>query len=400
MNILFIFIAYPEDKDANFLTKDLPDEFSERGENVYVATIRERSLGLDTAETNEHGKRVLRIKTGNMFNKVSKIEKGLVMLTLNKKILKEIKSKWADVKFDLIVGSSPYTSNYKLIGGLKKYYDCPSFLILWDIFPQNAKDLGLIKNKYLFRYLKNIENKSLIEFDFIGCGSEGNFDYVIKNYPFIDKKKLLLFPLWGQKSDKVNANKIDREDFGFSKKDFILVFGGNMGIPQNLDNILNLAQSVSDIDNIKFLFIGTGTEAKRINSKAKELNLSNTSFINKLERNKYERVMASCDVGLVSLHPDFTVPNFPSKTIDYLKYGLPILASLDATSLNDFGDFIQNKAKVGLSSHAEDMNKYKSNLIKLYKDQSFYRQLSENCYKSYMNDFNINNNYNLIKELI
>ena len=400
MNILFLFIAYPEDKDANFLTKDLPDEFSARGENVYVATIRERKLGLETAEEDEYGKKILRIKTGNMFNKVSRVEKAFVMLTLNRKILKEVKKKWGSVKFDLIVGSSPYTSNHQLIGGLKKYFDCPAFLILWDIFPQNARDLGIIKNNLLFKYFKSIEKKSLNEFDYIGYGSEGNLDYLIKNYPYVNKKKLLLFPLWGHKSKKINKEEIQRQDFGFSNNDFILVFGGNMGIPQNLENILCLAQNVIEIESIKFLLIGTGTEAQRINIKAKESNLTNITFIDRLERNKYERVMASCDLGLVSLHPDFSVPNFPSKTIDYLKYGLPILASLDKTSLSDYGDFIENKAKVGLASYANDISKYKSNLLKLYDDKIFYKQLSDNCYDSYNNDFNIHNNYNRIKELI
>ena len=160
MNILFLFIKYPENSNDSLLTKDLSDEFAKQGESVYVATIREKKNYLSTECSIEKNINVLRVEVGNMFDNVSKIEKLYSMMSMNKKVLKEIKKQWKDVNFDLIVGTTPYMANTKLVKGLKKYFNCPAFLILWDLFPQNAKDLGLIKNKYIFNHFKRIEKKT------------------------------------------------------------------------------------------------------------------------------------------------------------------------------------------------------------------------------------------------
>ncbi len=111
MNILFLFAQYPEDKDGSNLHKDLPDEFCRQGENVFVATTRERRIGLKTSVSEENGRHVLRVRTGNMFNETSKVEKALVMLSMSRAILVQIKKHWGNIKFDLVVGSTPYTAN-------------------------------------------------------------------------------------------------------------------------------------------------------------------------------------------------------------------------------------------------------------------------------------------------
>ena len=120
MNILFLFAVYPENPNDTNLTKDLSDEFIKQGENVYVATIREKKLNLDTQVSNENGTNILRINTGSIFNNVTKYEKLYTMMSMNKTILKEIKRVWSDVKFDLIVGTTPYMANKTLIKGLQR----------------------------------------------------------------------------------------------------------------------------------------------------------------------------------------------------------------------------------------------------------------------------------------
>jgi glycosyltransferase involved in cell wall biosynthesis len=396
LNILFLFAVYPEEKNGNFLTKDLPDELALRGENVYVATIRERRLGLPTSLSDEYGKKILRVRTGNMFNGANKIEKGLTTILMNRPLLLEIKKHWGDIKFDLVIGTSPYTANHILIKGIKEYFRCPAFLILWDLYPQNAKDLGFIKNKLLFNLLKKQEVKSIKQFDFIGCMSNGNINYIKENYDFIDYDKLFLFPLWANKHKASETKAIGRNEIGYKENDFIAVFGGSMGIPQNLSNIISLANKVKATPEIKFLFIGEGSESNNIKHLVQEMNLTNVKFIGRLDRAKYESIMSLCDVGLVSLHPDFTVPNFPSKTIEYLKYGLPILATLDRVSLNDYGNFIQDDIKVGLCSFAKDITKYEENLFRLLNDKALYIDLSNNAKKSYVENFDIQNNCNQI----
>jgi glycosyltransferase involved in cell wall biosynthesis len=400
MNILFLFAQYPEAIDGSNLHKDLPDEFCRHGQSVFVATIRERRVKKETAVYRENGRSVLRVKVGNMFDDVSKIEKALVMLSMDRKLVSQIKKYWGDVKFDLIVGSSPWTAGDRLISQLKIHFKCPAFLILWDIFPQNAKDLGLIRNPLIFNFFKSRELKSLKNFDHIGCMTEGNLRYISKHYSLIRKNKLLIFPLWANKS-AVNRDLIKtRQELGFDDSDFILVFGGNMGLPQKLSNVIKLANEVRAVHEVKFLFVGKGSETNKIKKLAKQLELTNVTFLDHLERSRYEALMLTCDVGLVSLNPKFTVPNFPSKTMDYVKFNLPILAALDKCALADYGNFIENKAKIGLCSDADDMARYKENLLRLYNDKHLYAHLVNNCQETFENEFNIRDNYEEIMALI
>lgn len=401
MNILFLFIQYPENPNSTNLTKDLSDEFARKGQNVFVATIREKKLGLETQVSVENGVNVLRIKNGNMFNNVSKFEKLFTMMTMNKNILNQIKYYWGDEKFDLVIGTTPYMANAKLVNGLKNYYNCSSYLILWDLFPQNAKDLELIKNRLLFRFFKKQENKNLKSFDYIGCMSKGNIDYLENNYNFIKKEQLSLFPLWSKVNDKFETNKNEiRKKYSFNNDDFILVFGGNMGKPQSLLNVINLASEVKKDKKIKFLFVGQGTETKMLKNKVVDLNLVNVIFKDFIPREDYEKLISSCDVGIVSLDKRFTIPNFPSKTVDYLKLGLPILASLDKCALSDYGRLLETDMRAGLASESTDKIKYKENLLKLQEDKKLYDEFSINGRAYYEKFFNVKNNYETIKNIM
>jgi len=401
MKILFLFISYPEDESSSNLTKDLSDEFNKQGEDVYVATIREKKYERGTKLSIENSVNVLRIKSGNMFNSVSKFEKLFTMMTMNKNILKQIKKYWASIEFDLVIGTTPYMANAKLINGLKSYYKCPSFLILWDLFPQNAKDLGLIKSRLLFNFFKRQEHKNLLSFDYIGCMSQGNVNYVKNHYNFIAEKQLSLFPLWSKIKEKAIVSKDEmRKKYGFEIDDFILVFGGNMGKPQNLQNVLKLAFEVKDFQQIKFLFVGRGMEVNNLKKLRESMNLDSVIFKDFIPRDDYEKLLSSCDVGIVSLDQRFTVPNFPSKTVDYLKLGLPILAAVDKCALNDYGKLLEEDIKAGLCCEATNMKKYKENLIELLNNKELYKELSINARTYYEKSCNVENNYNYIKNIM
>jgi glycosyltransferase involved in cell wall biosynthesis len=403
MNILFIFPVFPEDINTSSLVKDLTSKFAKQ-HNVYIATPREKKFGLNTKLQVYNHTQILRVKTGNLFDTVNKFNKLVTTFTMPREILSSIKTYWKDIKFDLIITQTPYTSNALLINGLKSYYQCPALLILFDLFPQNAKDIGLIKNKILFDFFKYKEKKMLLSFDYIGCMSKGNIEYVKNNYPYIKFSTLFLLPLWGS----TNATQLStpreeiRKKYGFKNNDFILIFGGNLGKPQKIDNIMKLAKSCKDDNQVKFLFVGKGTEANRIKNiiKSEKMN-NNIIFINYIPREDYEDMTKASDVGLISLDERFTVPNFPSKTIDYTKFGLPILASLDNCSTNDYGKLIQNDFMCGLYSQAGDTNTFKENLYKIKNDIELRNKFKENGKHAFINHFNVKNAYqNIINKVL
>ena len=397
MNILFIFSRHSKKKDDSTLTKDLANEFLRNGHNVTVVTMLEKKENEETQLNIENGCKVLRVKTGNYFNVESKIEKVLTILTLFKKMKNGIFKYLKNEKYDLIITHTPFVSTDKLIKPIKDYFKCQTYLILWDIFPQNAKDIGIINNKFIFNFFKNKEKKMLQIYDKIFCMSEGNVEYILKNYPYIDKQKVELLRNWAKIIPLLNINKEElKEKMGFKPNSFTALFGGNMGKPQKLENILYLAEKCKEIKEINFLLIGNGSEKNRIKELARVRKIDNISFREQVSREEYEKLAYSCDIGLVSLDDRFTVPNFPSKTTDYFKIKLPIFAILDECSAKDYGNFLKNKVKAGEFILGKNIDKEYQKFIDLYLNKAKREEMGNNGRKFYEQFLDVNRAYKII----
>lgn len=398
MKILFLLLDYSKDENHLGLYKELVYEFKDRGEEVYVATVSEKKYGFETQLAKENGVNVLRIKTGNMFG-VSFIEKGLTNLTLGSVFKKEINKYFNNIKFDLVIHHTPPITFTPVIDYLKIKYKTKSYLILRDIFPQNAVDLGIVKNRILFNFFRKKEEKLYEKSDFIGCMSQGNIEYIEKHNLEVDKNKLHILRNWGKIKPILNIDKKSiREKYGFSENDFILVFGGNMGKPQGLEFLLKLAKEYKNKSDIKFLLIGKGNEKSKLQNIKKNDNLDNVIFLDFIPRVEYELLTGACDIGIVSLHSCFTIPNIPSKTVDYCKLSLPILAVVDKNT--DYPKILENEAKCGLSSIYGDLEKYKENLEKLYNDFDLRVELGKNGRQYYENELGVDKAYETIMKQI
>ena len=390
MNILFLFLRHSENPIDSTLTKDISDEFYRQGHSVKVVTLLEKKYNRDTQLKIENGYPVLRVRTGNYFDSPGKIEKGITALIMPKNLEKAIKKYFKNEKFDLIYTHTPFISNAQLINNLKSYYKCKSCLHLWDIFPQNAKDINLLNNKILLSFFEYQEQKMYDAFDYIGCMSKGNLEYMKIRDKNIKLNKYFVLKNWAQIKDKPIFNKkLIREKYGYSEQDFICIFGGNMGKPQKLENILKLAKKSLIDKDIKFLFIGKGTERKILENLVKTENISNVKFLDYIPREDYELITAACDIGLVSLDERFTVPNFPSKTTDYFKLELPILASLDSCAAKDYGKFLQDEVKGGLFALAGDTENLYNQLLKLKNNSELKIELGKNGRKYYENELGV-----------
>lgn len=398
MKILFLLLDYSKDENHLGLYKELVYEFRDRGQEVYVATVNEKKHGIETKLTKEKGVNVLRIKTGNMFG-VGFIEKGITNLTLGNIFKKEINKYFNNIKFDLIIHHTPPITFTPVIDYLKIKYKTKSYLILRDIFPQNALDLGIIKSRLLFNFFRKKENILYKKSDFIGCMSQGNIEYIGEHNSKVDKNKLHILKNWGKIKPVLNINKKDiREKYGFLENDFIVVFGGNMGKPQGLEFLLKLAKEYRSKKDIKFLLIGKGNEKNKLQSIKEEEKLENVIFLDFIPRNEYELLIGACDIGSVSLHSCFTIPNIPSKTVDYCKLSLPILAAVDKNT--DYPNILEKEANCGLASTYGELEKYKENLEKLYNNFELRKELGKNGRHYYENELGVDKAYETIMKQI
>jgi glycosyltransferase involved in cell wall biosynthesis len=384
-------IAYPDVRENSSMYTDLAHEFSINGHEIYVAVANGPKSGTLRIEG---GVNVLRVKTMELFD-THFILKGIANLLLPYQVLRAISSNHWNLFFDAVIIATPPITYLRIAKKLKKK-GSKVYLILRDIFPQNAKDLGLIQNKYLFSYFRKKEKKLYAISDYIGCMSDGNIRYVIKNNPEVQKEKLHILSNWKAVAKFSNPSLDLKNSIGLEGK-FIIVYGGNLGKPQDVESIIEYADHISYLQDVVFLLIGNGTEKKRLIQLCRQRNLENILFKDSLPRKKYEDLVKVCDVGLVINNRLFTIPNIPSRTLSYWEAKIPVLATLDPYT--DFGKIIHDSAS-GLWSLTGDKEAFKENFLKLYSNKSLRLSMGENGYAYLQKNCSVENAYNIISEKI
>lgn len=362
--------AFPHlEKGFNMYTS-LVEEFVRNNHEVCVLAPGNEKSGVVV----EQGIEILRVGSLPAKN-ASKYLKGLSNILMPYFFHKEFNTYYSKRKFDLIISPTPPITFAGLISKIKKRNKAKFYLILRDIFPQNAVDLKYFRKNSLYNlYFRHVEKKYYKIADYIGCMSQGNIDYMAMHNPFIPVEKLHVFRNF-QKIYMGNRqlNQVLRKEFGLGDN-FIAVFGGNMGLPQQLENVLELAKRCLEYSDVRFLLLGEGYEMERISKKVIKEKFSNIIIRGSLPKSKYQDLLSLCDLGLISLHQDFTIPNIPSKILDYLNVGIPVLASIDRCT--DF-DKVLTETGAGFFSYAGDHESFKKNFDRLYKDKNLRKRMGE-----------------------
>ena len=327
MNILYMTMSY--DYSRNGLYQNLVEALLMRGHSVTIVRCNS-----DIDKTYYHRLEssfdMLTVKTGNPFSK-NIIEKGLNQISLSLYFKKAIKGYLGDRKFDLILYATPPVTLSGVVKFCKRKYNAKTFLMLKDIFPQNAVDLEIMKNgSLIYKYFRNKEKAYYKYSDYIGCMSQGNVDYVLKHNPEVSPNKIGIF---------ANSVKIEEiENLSFNEDKTVFILGGNLGKPQNISGLLNIIEKAKDINKAEFLIVGKGTEQKKIEKFISQKRIKNLTYKQYVPQEEYYKLLNSADVGLISLDPRFTIPNTPSKFQHYLKLKKPVLAITDLNT--DIKDMI------------------------------------------------------------
>lgn len=390
MKILFLMIAYPDIKENSSMYTDLTQEFASKGHEVYVTVA---NGPYETKLNIEGGVNVLRVKTLELFN-TSYIKKGIANILLPYQVIKGIKKYLSEVDFEAVIVSTPPITYRNTIKKLKKKFKLKVYLILRDIFPQNAIDLGILKNPFLFNYFRKEEKDLYSLANYIGCMSLGNIEYLKNHNPEVDEKKLHLLQNWKNVTEYCKPDPRLKKELGLENK-FIAIYGGNLGKPQNIDFILDLAKKNINRDNVVFLLIGEGSEKRRIIDLVLKNKLNNVLIKNQLPQKQYQEVVKTCDIGLVNLSDRFSIPNIPSRTVSYWEAKLPVLAAIDENT--DFGNILDQSGS-GLWSISGDIDSYKRNFDKLYQNKELRTSMGENGYNYLLENCTTSKAFSIINE--
>ena len=344
MNVLFLTTGTFHSINEQSMYPDLLREFKKNGHEVYIVSTNERRLGKETEYVDEDGAHLLRVKIGNL-TKTNLIEKGISTLLIESHFKAAIRQYLSDVKFDLIMYSTPPITLVSAIEFVKKRDRAKTYLLLKDIFPQNAVDIGIMSKTgvkgMLYKHFRRKEKKLYAVSDRIGCMSQANVDYVINHNAEVDRKIVEVCPNCLEIIDKSvdeNTRAQIREKYGIPLDKKVFVYGGNLGKPQGVPFIIECLKKCADLDDVFFLVVGNGTEYGKLEDYAKNTNQKNFKLMSRLPKEDYDSMVGACDIGLIFLDHRFTIPNFPSRLLSYMQAKIPVLAVTDPNT--DIGKVI------------------------------------------------------------
>lgn len=401
MNILFLtLLDFNSIKENNIYT-DLLREFVKHGHAVYVISPVERRKKQKTKLLREEKATILKLRIGNT-QKTNIIEKGISTINIEPEFIRGIKRYFSNVKFDLILYTTPPITLCKAIEFVKKRDNAQTYLMLKDIFPQNAVDIGMLSKTgwkgILYRYFRSKEKKLYELSDYIGCMSQANVDYVLKFNPGIKTEKVGICPNSVEVIDR-SAEEKERTDIR-NKYDIpldrkVFVYGGNLGKPQGIDFLIKCLRSQRDNGKVFFLIVGDGTEYEKIHNYIEEDQPENVRLMRRLPKEDYDTMVAACDVGMIFLDHRFTIPNFPSRLLSYMQAKIPILACTDVNT--DIGRVIVNGG-FGWWCESKDVDEFQQIIEKITKD--YAENMKDIEYRYLMENYSVSKNYEIIMSVL
>lgn len=431
MNIIFLTMSRITSVSSRGIYQELMRKFRDEGWNVYVVSPRERSIvndsvinviaGNSDAEMVERDSvHFLGVHTLNL-QKTNVVEKGIGQVLVEAQFKRAIKKYLDDVKFDLILYTTPPITFPKVIEYLKRKNPASkSYLLLKDIFPQNAVDLGMMPGasfkfqvssfkswvdlgKYqLYKLFRRKEKRLYALSDHIGCMSPANVRYVIEHNPEVNPEKVEVCPnsieLGKELSaEEERAREYAERDYMCGKyslpKDLpLFIYGGNLGRPQGIDYLIKCLDANKARKDCYFIIVGNGTEYEKLAAWYHENRNSNVSLMARLPKDDYDMLVRACDVGLIFLDHRFTIPNYPSRLLPYLESKKPVICATD--NHTDIGKIAEEN---GYGYWCESVKPEDFTALVDKMLQSDRKVMGEKGYEFMKKNYTVVNTYSVIK---
>lgn len=244
----------------------------------------------------------------------------------------------ASERWDGVVWYAPSIFHGPLVSALKSRSKCKSYLIIRDIFPEWAVDMGLIGRGLPYRFFDAIARYQYSVADVIGVQTPGNRGY-FDQWQQQPGRKLEVLQNWLEKPAEARSPIRVNETALVGRK--VLVYAGNMGIAQGMDILLDLAERLQHRTDVGFMFVGRGSDAQRLKSLAEERQLNNVLFFDEIHPDEIPDLYSQCSAGIVALDPRHKSHNIPGKFLTYMQSGLPVLANVNAG--NDLAKMIRDE---------------------------------------------------------
>ncbi len=398
MNILLLTLTFSVSGHTS-MYEDLLDVFVRNGHNVYVACSNDSRSSEPCGIQQWNNKTVLRINTGNITGNVNIIKKGLTTVLIDYYFKKALRKHFKNIHVDLILYPTPPITLANTIAWAKKHYKARTYLMLKDIFPQNAVDLGMMREAGLkgliYKYFRRKEKFLYSISDYIGCMSPANVQYVLWHNSEIKSDRVEVCPnclLIPTQDPNFKRDGIElKKKYDIPEEAVTFLYGGNLGKPQGIDFLIKCLRHEKENKKVYFIIIGSGSAFGKLKAFVDSEKPANVKLLNYMPKDEYQLISDQCDVGMIFLDHRFTIPNFPSRILNYLASGIPVLAATDANT--DIGTIARDNG-FGFCCESNDVKGFAKAVDDFINADR--EAMGENGWNFLKNNWSVENGYNIL----
>lgn len=327
------------------------------------------------------GVTVLRVATPR-YKDENYVKRTLVEAMLPWYLYRGLKrSNWRQTRWDGLVWYSPTIFLGPLASKIRRACGARTYLVLRDIFPDWAVDMGLMRKGLAYQFLKRVERYQYRQADVIGVQTPANIALVQRELPAGEAAKIQVFENWLNRD--APAGPATELDPGLAGKK-IVVYTGNMGTAQGMDNCLAIARHLADDPDIAFLFVGRGSEAARIKEAAQSM--SNVYYVDEIASERVPGILERSCIGLIALDHRHSTHNIPGKMLTYVRSGLPVVAAVNPN--NDLIPLV-NEAGIGFAADCRAHAELAAAIRRIANDESRRQQMSQQARTTFLARFDV-----------
>lgn len=382
MRLALVADTFPPSRTSGAVQlRDLSREFVLQGHSLCVllpAADQIEPWRLDEFD----GVQVLRLRAPRTKD-IGYVRRTLAELVMPFAMLQNLlKSPLANERWDGVVWYAPSIFHGPLVGAIRKSSACKSYLIIRDIFPDWAVDMGLMRRGGLpYRFFDAVARYQYSVADVIGVQTPGNRQYFYRWMKRSERHLEVLQNWLGKPAQSRCSIRVGETGLAGRR---VFVYAGNMGVAQGIDIVLDLAERLRSRPDVGFLFVGRGSDAARLKATAQLRQLDNMVFFDEIGPDEIPDLYAQCDVGIVALDPRHKSHNIPGKLLTYMQSGLPVLANINAG--NDLAQMIRNE-RVGQVCESNSVDELVQLAEKLLVSIDADAGIVERCSRLFQREF-------------
>jgi glycosyltransferase involved in cell wall biosynthesis len=227
---------------------------------------------------------------------------------------------------DVVWGTSPPIFQGVTAWALARVKGAKFLFEVRDLWPQFAIAVGVLRNPILIALSEWLERFLYARADQVMVNSPGFLGPVTGR----GAKRVELIPNGADPSmfDPNDDGAAFRESNGLKDK-FVVLYAGAHGMSNDLTVVLESASFLDDT-NIQIVLLGDGKEKSALMAQAKEMNLTNVTFLSSVRKTEMAAALAGADACIAILKPlDEYKTTYPNKVFDYMAAGRPVVLVID-----------------------------------------------------------------------